>query len=115
MATGDPASANPKAVALGWSSVLLDRAASMKYLGWRGRRLPVVREQFTGPGNRVRGDSRQHVTEPSKRLDAAPIAEADEASQHRRLSCRPVAAEEGSTAMASAMSRFAREGFCIVQ
>ena len=70
--------------------------------------MPVVRKQFAQPGDGVCRDAREHVAEPGKRLDAAPLAGSDEASQHRRRLAAAVAAKEWPVAAASAMSRLAR-------
>ena len=43
-------------------------------LGRRDERLPVVRQQFTQPGDGVRGNSRKHIPEPGERLNAAALA-----------------------------------------
>ena len=69
-------------------------------LGRGSRELPVVGKQFTEPGDRVRGDAREHITEPGKRFDAAPLAGSDEASQHRCRVAAAVAAKEGPVATA---------------
>ena len=57
-----------------------------------------MREQFVQVGDGVRRDAREHVAEPGKRLDAAPLAGSDGASQHRRRLAAPVAAKEGPVA-----------------
>jgi len=65
-------------------------------------RLPVVRQEFIQPVDRVRRDAREHISEPGKRLNAAPFAGSDKASQHRRRSLAAlVAAEEGPAAAAA--------------
>ena len=43
-------------------------------LGCGSHGLPVVAQQFAQPADRVRRDAREHVVEPGKRLDAAPLA-----------------------------------------
>ena len=48
-------------------------------LGGRGEGFPVVWEQLLDPADRMRGDSREHVAEPGKRLDRIPLAHRDEA------------------------------------
>ena len=53
-----------------------------------------MRKQLGQSGDRVRRDAREHVAEPGKRLDAAPLAGSDEAPQHRRRLAAGVAAEE---------------------
>ena len=67
-----------------------------RILGLRrcSRRLPVVGKQLTEPGDGVRRNAREHVLEPGKRLDAAPFAGSDEASQHSRRLAAAVAAEK---------------------
>jgi hypothetical protein len=60
--------------------------------------LPVVGKQFAQSGDGVCRDSREHVAEPGKRLDAAPLAGSDEASQHGRRLTTAVAAEEAPVA-----------------
>src|SRR6516162_853472 len=69
-------------------------------LGRGSRRLPVVGKQFAQPGDGVRRHAREHVTEPGKRLDAAPLAGSNEAPQHRRRFAAAVAAKEGPVAAA---------------
>ena len=54
----------------------------------------MVGKQFAQPSDGVRRDAREHVTEPGKRLDAAPLAGSNEAPQHRRRFAAAVAAKE---------------------
>src|SRR4051794_31243146 len=63
-------------------------------------RLPVLRQQFTKPGDGVRRDAREYVLQPGKRLDTAPLAGSDEASPYRRRLAASVTAEEGPVAAA---------------
>src|ERR1044072_3402929 len=67
-------------------------------LGRGNRRLPRMWKQFAQPGDGVRRYAREHIVEPGKRLDAAPLAGSDEASQHRRRLTTAIAAEEGPVA-----------------
>jgi len=48
----------------------------------------------------MRGESREHIAEPGKRLNPAPFAGSDEASQHCRRLAALVAAEESPVAAA---------------
>src|SRR5438067_2258184 len=60
-----------------------------------------MRKQFSEASDGVRRDAREHVAEPGKRLDAAPFAGSNEASQHRRCLTAAVAAEECPVAAAN--------------
>ena len=51
-------------------------------------------EQLVDPINRMRSDSREHIAEPTKRLDRVPLARRDEGQQHSRRLAALVAAEE---------------------
>jgi hypothetical protein len=64
--------------------------------------------QLVEPVDGVVGDSVKHVAESGKRLDAAPFAGSDEASQHRRRLAVAVATEDVQLPRPSAMSRLAR-------
>src|SRR5215475_10073356 len=83
-------------------------------LGRGDRRLPVVRNQFTEPGDGVRRYAREHIVEPGKRLDAAPLAGSDEASQYRRSLTTAIAAEEGPVAAAQRDSAVGPFGGAVV-
>lgn len=72
------------------------------------RGLPVVRKQFAEAGDRVRGNAREHFSEPVKGLEAGPLARSDEPSQYRRCLATAVAAEEDPVAVAERVSRLAR-------
>jgi hypothetical protein len=50
-------------------------------LSRESRRSPVVGKQFGQSGDGVHRDAREHVIEPGKRLDTAPLTCSDEASQ----------------------------------
>src|SRR5947209_17841067 len=63
-------------------------------LGRASHGLPVVGKQLAQPGDGVCRDAREHVAEPGKRLDAAPLAGSNEAPQHGRRLTAAVAAEE---------------------
>ena len=62
--------------------------------GSRGEGLPVVWEQLVDLVNRMRSDSREHIAEPTKRLDRVPLARRDEAQQRGRRLAAMVAAEK---------------------
>src|ERR1700680_974898 len=108
-------SANPRPETLGrtwiWRRVrlvlrkrLVNRGASAvrssgidESLSWSlgSERLPVVRQEFIQAVDGVRRDAREHIVKPGERLNAAPFAGSDKASQHCRRLAALVAAEEG--------------------
>src|SRR5689334_18119629 len=75
--------------------------------GGRGSRVnraerwfPVVGKQFVQSRDGVRGNAGEHIVEPRERLDAAPLAGSEKASQHGRCLATVVATEERPVAAA---------------
>ena len=58
------------------------------------RGFPLVRQQLGELGDGVCGDARQHILEPSVRIDSHALTRGYETAQYRRRVAAPVAAKE---------------------
>jgi hypothetical protein len=73
-----------------------------------------MREQFGEPVHRMGSDARQHITEPSERLDPAVLASCDEAQLDGRGVAAIVAAERCPLSTASDDIAIGRLGRSVV-